>query len=63
MELHEISGLTDREACGDGLKHIGAERVRLRLILQGFSVSKRKVLELFREISPWTDSPQRKDKC
>lgn len=52
-----------REICGDGLKRIGAEKIRQQLISQGFSVSKRKVLELLREISPWTDLPQRKDRC
>lgn len=36
-----------REICGDSLKRIGAERVRQQLISQGFTVSKRKVLELF----------------
>lgn len=46
-----------REICGDGLKHIGAEKIRQRLISRGFSVSKRKLLELLREISPWTDLP------
>lgn len=52
-----------REICGDGLKRIGAEKIRQRLISQGFSVSKRKVLELLQEFSPWTASPQRKDEC
>lgn len=52
-----------RDICGDGLKRIGAEKIRQQLISQEFSVSKRKVLELFREISPWAASPQRKDKC
>ena len=49
-----------REICGDSLKRIGAERVRQQLISQGFTVSKRKVLELLRKISPWTSPPQRK---
>lgn len=52
-----------RDICGDGLKRIGAEKIRQQLISQGFSVSKRKVLELLREISPWAAFPQRKDKC
>lgn len=52
-----------REICGDGLKRIGAEKIRQQLISRGFSVSKRKVLELLQEISPWTDPPQRKDEC
>ena len=52
-----------REICGDGLKRIGAEKIRKQLISQGFSVSKRKVLELLREISPWTGPPQRKGEC
>lgn len=51
------------DICGDGLKRIGAEKIRQQLISQGFSVSKRKVLELLREISPWAAPPQRKDKC
>ena len=37
--------------CGDNLNRIGAEKIRQQLISQGFSVSKRKVLELLREIS------------
>ena len=49
-----------REICGNSLKRIGAERVRQQLISQGFTVSKRKVLELLRKISPWTSPPQRK---
>ena len=52
-----------REICGDSLKRIGAERVRQQLILQGFTVSKRKVLELLRKISPWTHPPQRRSNC
>ena len=52
-----------REIFGDGLNRIGAEKIRQQLISQGFSVSKRKVLELLREISPWTASPQRKGEC
>ena len=52
-----------REICGDSLKRIGAERVRQQLISQGFTVSKRKVLELLRKISPWTSPPQRKSDC
>ena len=51
-----------REICGDRLKRIGAEKIRQELISQGFSVSKRKVLELLREISPWLVPPQRKSK-
>lgn len=49
-----------REICGDGIKRLGAEKIRQQLISQGFSVSKRKVLELLREISPWMVPPQRK---
>ena len=49
-----------REICGDSLKRIGAERIRQQLISQGFTVSKRKVLELLQKISPWPSSPQRK---
>lgn len=52
-----------REICGDSLKRIGAERVRQQLISQGFTVSKRKVLELLQKISPWTSPPQRKSDC
>ena len=51
-----------REICGDRLKRIGAEKIRQELISQGFSVSKRTVLELLREISPWLVPPQRKSK-
>lgn len=52
-----------QEICGDGLKRMGAGKIRQRLISQGFSVSKRKVLELLREISPWMVPPQRKNEC
>ena len=52
-----------REICGDSLKRIGAERIRQQLISQGFIVSKRKVLELLRKISPWASPSQRKDDC
>ena len=52
-----------REICSDSLKRIGAERIRQQLISQGFTVSKRKVLELLRKISPWTSPPQRKSDC
>ena len=52
-----------RKICGDSLKRIGAERVRQQLISQGFTVSKRKVLELLRKISLWTSPPQRKSDC
>lgn len=52
-----------RKICDDSLKRMGAERVRQQLISQGFTVSKRKVLELLRNISPWTNPPQRKSDC
>lgn len=52
-----------REICGDSLKRIGTERIRQQLISQGFTVSKRKVLELLRKISPWSSPPQRKGDC
>lgn len=49
--------------CGDGGKRAGAEVIRQQLISQGFSVSKRKVLKLLREISPWENTTQKKSKC
>lgn len=52
-----------REICGGSLKRIGTERIRQQLISQGFTVSKRKVLELLRKISPWSSPPQRKGDC
>lgn len=52
-----------REICGHNLKRIGAEKIRQQLISQGFTVSKRKVLELLRKISPWNSPPQRKGDC
>lgn len=52
-----------RKICGDNPKQMGAEKIRKQLISQGFSVSKRKVLELLREISSWTVPPKRKSDC
>lgn len=49
--------------CGNGVKRAGAEVIRQQLISQGFSVSKRKVLKLLREISPRKNTPQEKNKC
>ena len=47
--------------CGDGVKRAGAEVIRQQLMSQGFSVSKRKVLKLLREISPRKNAPQEKN--
>lgn len=52
-----------QEICGDGIRRVGAEKIRQQLISQGFSVSKRKVLELLREISPWKVTSQEKGEC
>lgn len=40
------------EICESSKKRIGSEKIRQRLIEQGFTVSKRKVLQLLRELQP-----------
>ena len=40
------------EICQSSKKRIGSEKIRQRLIEQGFTVSKRKVLQLLRELQP-----------
>lgn len=49
-----------KEICDKNIKRLGSENIRQQLMKQGFTVSKRKVLKLLREIDP---QPFRKRKC
>ena len=49
-----------QKICDASPKRIGADKIRQQLMAQNFSVSKRKVLELLKEISP-CEKPLKKD--
>jgi len=49
--------------CAESTKQIGAEKIRQKLIEMGFSVSKRKVLELLRETYPWKHQSHERPNC
>lgn len=49
--------------CAESTKQIGAEKIRQKLIEMGFTVSKRKVLELLRETYPWKQQSDKRTNC